>query len=347
VNRTGSRERSSGSARSKSPTSARPPRTADRAVAAATAAALPQGRRGDSPVAEGPNARRRASRFLWSACEALLGASEPRTLNRALDALRSAFECDGVALHAVGPSGAIEPWCARGSWQTGAGDLRDCMSVPLARGDERVGTLELLASPGKSWQPAQLALIRTAAGTLGAALGARLELQRLRQLPGRDALTGLPDGPAFAARITEELARARRHALPASVVVIDIDRLGAVNERFGRETGDAVLAETALVLKLALRESDIVARLGGDDFGLLLPETDRESALRCADRVRRALEEHRFDRAGHVSASAGVAACPQDGAEAVELLGAAEKALGLAKKAGRRRVVVASPSAVH
>ena len=239
-----------------------------------------------------PGERRRASRFLWAACEALLAAAaEPRSLNRALDMLMRAFECDGVALHAMGPSGQLEPWSARGAWRTTPGDLRDCMSVPLFRGTERVGTLDLLARPGTSWRPAQLGLIRTGAGALGAALGARLELQRLRNAPGRDALTGLPDAGAFHARLGEELARGCRRGTPVSAVMLDLDRLAAVNERYGRPAGDVVLSETALVLKLAL--------------------------------------------------------CPADGVETVELMDAAARALALAKKAGRRRVMIVSPAAVH
>ena len=306
--------------------------------------AAPRERRGDGG-AETATDRRRASRFLWSACEALLAASaEPRSLNRALDMLKQAFECDGVALHALAPSGKLEPWSARGAWKTTAGDLRDCMSVPLFRGDERVGTLDLRAAPGHSWRPAQLGLIRTAAGALGAALGARIELQRLRTLPGRDSLTGLPDSRALQTRLGEELARATRHGVPVSMVVLDIDHLAGVNTRYGREAGDRVLTETALVLKLQLRETDVVARLEGDSFGMLLPETDRDSALRCADRVRRALEEHRFARIGHISSSAGVAASPADGVQAVELMESAERALGLAKKHGRRRVMTSAPA---
>jgi diguanylate cyclase (GGDEF)-like protein len=308
-------------------------------------------RSGDPPRAEGAPAgaaeRRRASRSLWAACEALLAAPDGRTLNRALDRLRQAFDCDGVAIHAAGPTGAIEPWCARGAWRTTAGDLRDCMSVPLLRGAERVGTLDLQAGAGRCWRPGQLALIRTAAGALGAALGARLELERLRHQPGRDPVTGLPDARAFHARLAEELARARRHGLPLAVVMIDLDHFAALNARHGRAAGDAVLAEAALVLKMALRETDIVARLGGDTFGIVLPETDRGPALRCADRVRRALEEHAFPRAGRVSASAGVAAGPRDGVEAVELVNHAYEALGVAKKSGRRRVFAGATPGTH
>lgn len=321
---------------------------------ASLAAAPPTGgdglatRRSDAGTPDTAVDRRRASQFLWSACEAMLSpAAEPRSLQRALMSLIRAFDCDGVALHAIGPSGAIEPWCARGAWRTAAGDLRGCLSVPLMRGTERVGTLDLIARPGRAWQPSQLTLIRSAAGTLGAALGARIELLRLRTMPGRDSLTGLPDAGAFHARLQEELARARRHGLPVSVLVIDLDHLAAINERYGRKAGDTVLAEAALVLKLALRETDIVARLGGDDYAIVLPETDRESAVRCADRVQRAIETHRFPRAGRISASAGVAASPGDGTEPLDLLSAAERAVGLAKKGGRRRVVAAAPSALH
>src|SRR6266487_2917313 len=82
---------------------------------------------------DGPVERRRLSGSLWAACEALLSAPDPHAFNRALDQLGAAFECDGVALYAVGPSGALEPWCARGDWRPTPGDLRDCMSVPLFR----------------------------------------------------------------------------------------------------------------------------------------------------------------------------------------------------------------------
>ena len=318
----------------------------------------PRERRGDATVGAArpepagvvlaQSERRRASRSLWSACEALLSASsEPRALHRALDRLRIAFECDGVALHVVGSSGQPEPWCARGLWQVRKGDLRDCMSVPLFRGTERVGTLDLLARPGQCWRPVQLGLIRTASGALGAALGARLELQRLRHQPGRDAVTGLPDARAFHTRMTEELTRAQRHGVPLGVVTVDLDHFGALNARYGREVGDQVLAEVALVFRLALRESDILARLGGDTFAALLPETDGAPARRCADRLCRTLEEHVFPRVGRLSGSAGVASSPRDGLEALELMNAADLALSVAKKSGRRRVVAAAGARAH
>ena len=298
----------------------------------------PPGDRGD---------RRRASRSLWLACESLLAAAEPRALGRALDTLALAFDCDGVALHVIGPSGELELACARGAWRTEAGHLRGCVSVPLQRGDERVGTLDLLGRAGQRFQPAQMSLIRTASGALGASLGARLELQRLRSMPGRDPLTGLPDARAFHSRLDGELARARRHGVPLGLALVDLDHFAALNARYGRPAGDAALSEIALVLRLALRESDLLARIGGDQFAVLLPETDLAPARRCGERLRHALEEHRFARVGRITASIGVTASPRGGLESVELLAGCDRALASAKKAGRRRVTAIETTHVH
>lgn len=308
-------------------------------------------RKGDQREAEGrthSENRRAASGCLWDACEALLSShADPAALPRALDSLLAAFDCAGVALHVVGLQGRLEPWCARGEWQAVTGDLRECMGVPLLRGRERVGALDLRGRRGQRWRPEQQSLVRTAAGALGAALGARLELERLRRTPGRDAVTGLADSKAFQQRLLEEFGRSQRSGLPLSVVTIDLDHFGALDARYGRPTGDAVLAECALVLKVALRDGDFLARLAGDQFGVVLPDCDLAPARRIAERLRHAIEDHRFARAGKLTCSAGVAASPRDGLDGTELLAAAEQALGLAKKAGRHRTAANAPANTH
>jgi diguanylate cyclase (GGDEF)-like protein len=292
--------------------------------------------------------RRRASRSLWQACEALLSAAvDRRALARALAELQAAFDCDAVVLRARGPAGTLDPWQACGDWTTRAGDLRDCLTVPLLRGSERVGTLELLARRGQRWQPGQLGLVRAASGTLGAALGARFELERLRRQPGRDPATGLPDAAAFQERLGEELARVRMHGAALAVAAIELDAFAALARRHGAGVARAVLAEAALVLRLGLREADVLARLPGARFAVLLPETEPGAALRVAERLRRTLEEHRFARVGRIGASAGVAASPRDGLESVEIVERAARALALAGKAGRRRAVAAESAHAH
>ena len=311
----------------------------------------PREPKGDTrPAAESPRraVRRAASGCLWDACEALLSSPADSTaLARALDALLAAFDCDGVALHALSPEGTLDPCCASGSWERSAGDLREALGVPLFRGKDRVGALDLLARKGQHWRPEQLSLVRTASGALGAALGARLELEHLKRQPGRDAITGLADARAFHHRLVEEMGRAESDGTPLAVVTLDLDLFSSINEKFGNETGDQVLAECALVLKVALREGDFVARLGGDEYGVVLPDCDLAPARRLAERLRHALEEHRFPRIGKLSVSAGVAASPRDGWDPTELLGAAERALGLAKKAGRHRTAASGPSHSH
>ena len=98
------------------------------------------------------------------------------------------------------------------------------------------------------------------------------------------------------------------------------------------------------MLKLALRDGDFIGRLGGDEFGVVLPDCDLAPARRLAERLRHALEGHRFPRVGSLSVSAGVASSPRDGMDPTELLGAAERALGLAKKAGRHRTASSGPA---
>jgi diguanylate cyclase (GGDEF)-like protein len=292
--------------------------------------------------------RRRATRSLWQACEALLSATiDRKALERALADLRAAFDCDAVVLRARGACGALEPWQACGDWCTRPGDLRDCLTVPLLRGSERVGTLDLLARRGQHWQPAQLGLVRAASGALGSALGARFELERLRRQPGRDRATGLPDPRAFQERLGEELARVRLHGAPLGVTVVELDRFAALTKRYGAAVARAVLSEAALVLRLALREADVLARLPGARFAVLLPETEPGAALRVAERLRRTLEEHRFARTGRLGVSAGVSSSPRDGVEGVELMDRAEGALSLAVKAGRRRAIATESARVH
>ena len=160
-------------------------------------------------------------------------------------------------------------------------------------------------------------------------------------------MTGLPDLRAFHARLAEELARARRHGLPLGAVALDLDHFGALNARYGRGIGDAVLAEAALLLKLQCRESDVLARLEADRFVVILPETEIGAAVRCAERLQRAVEEHRFARVGRLSAAASVASGPRDGIEALELIGQLDQALGVARKSVRRRLALPDPTPTH
>ena len=102
----------------------------------------------------------------------------------------------------------------------------------------------------------------------------------MRELSLTDELTGLANRRGFLVRAGEVLTTARRHGWPAVLAFVDVDRLKEINDRFGHRRGDAVIREVAAVLASSARESDIVARWGGDEFVVLLPDTDDEHTVR-------------------------------------------------------------------
>ena len=191
----------------------------------------------------------------------------------------------------------------------------------------------------------------------GRILGTVLVFKDVTQLRGleremiwlarHDHLTGLINRREFEKRLRLSLSTAheegRRHAL----FYLDLDEFKVVNDTCGHLAGDEMLKQVTALLKSRLRKVDTLARLGGDEFGVMLPDCDLAPARRLAERVRHALEEHRFPRVGPISVSAGVASAPRDGMDPTELLGAAERALGLAKKAGRHRTATSGPAQSH
>lgn len=161
------------------------------------------------------------------------------------------------------------------------------------------------------------------------------ELQRLTIL---EPATDLSNGQHFHARLDAEWDRFRRYQRPLSVVLLDIDRLKAVNDRYGREAGDRVVAHVVDVCARDRRGSDVVARVGGDELALLLPETDLDQAEAVAERVRQGIAEHSGtirDVAVPLTVSIGLAAATLSMPGAGALMRAAEQALARAKTNGR------------
>jgi diguanylate cyclase (GGDEF)-like protein len=166
------------------------------------------------------------------------------------------------------------------------------------------------------------------------------ELAELARASRRDALTGLPNRRAFDEELAREVARAARAGAPLAVVVLDVDRFKGVNDTRGHAAGDAVLREIAARAAAAVRAGDFVARIGGEEFALLLHGTDLPGALDLAERVRVAVGAAPFQTGSGqltVTASLGCAVLgPEDTAEA--LVGRADARLYDAKRGGRDRV---------
>jgi diguanylate cyclase (GGDEF)-like protein len=168
---------------------------------------------------------------------------------------------------------------------------------------------------------------------------------RLQQLLVHDEKTSLLNYRAFNLRLQEEFRRARRYREYLSLMMLDLDDYKQVNDRYGHVAGDEVLREFGRILTRSTRETDVVARYGGDEFVVLLPATAGPPAFKLAERIRQALESYRFaqgDGSIAVTSSQGIATYPVNpkivGHE--DLIREADKALYLAKDSGRNRSVL-------
>jgi diguanylate cyclase (GGDEF)-like protein len=164
--------------------------------------------------------------------------------------------------------------------------------------------------------------------------------QRLERLAAFDDLTGLWNQRQIRERLAREIARCERTGAELSVIMLDIDHFKQVNDRFGHVVGDAVLAELGALLSEHVRNVDLVGRIGGEEFLVVLPETEQPPAVQVAEKLRLAMAEHAFSTGETQTASFGVAAY-HAGDSLDDLLERADQALYGAKRAGRNRVVTA------
>lgn len=152
-----------------------------------------------------------------------------------------------------------------------------------------------------------------------------------------DSLTGIANRREFSAILAKEVERAKRYRIPLSLAMYDLDFFKRVNDSFGHDVGDYVLRAVTALVKEHIRVTDTAARWGGEEFMVLMPHSDMQAAMTAAEKLRLAIASHRFDKAGEVTASFGVAAFePQD--DLHSLLKRVDDALYLAKQRGRNRV---------
>lgn len=172
----------------------------------------------------------------------------------------------------------------------------------------------------------------------------RKEAAYLKELCATDPLTHVQNVRSFTEIVAHEFHVAKRYNQPVSLLMLDLDHFKVVNDSHGHPAGDYVLKEFAVILKTSVRESDVVARTGGEEFSILLPKADRKQARQFADRIRRKVYNRKFIVYGqqiHVTVSIGSATFPED-AEITEegmLCFCADQSLLEAKENGRDRVV--------
>lgn len=167
-------------------------------------------------------------------------------------------------------------------------------------------------------------------------------IQQLEALSVTDWLTGLKNHGYFYERLNEELERARRYDRPLGVLMADLDDFKRVNDAFGHNAGNSVLRAIGEVLRTQLREVDVACRVGGEEFGLIMPETGADGAMQAAERIRRATATRKVPGVPPVTISLGVAVFPDHAQNRSDLLEAADRALYLAKRDGKDQCVLAA-----
>jgi diguanylate cyclase (GGDEF)-like protein len=158
-----------------------------------------------------------------------------------------------------------------------------------------------------------------------------------------DALTGLPNRRSFDSHLHREIDAAARGGDPLSLILLDIDHFKAVNDTHGHPVGDRVLAEVAAVLGSVCRQSEMIARIGGEEFAWLLPRTSLALARHAAERARHSIDTHDFGAIGPLTISLGITTAA-DPTSPAELISAADTGLYQAKREGRNRAVTYQPN---
>jgi len=212
------------------------------------------------------------------------------------------------------------------------------LAVPLLVEEAVVGVLSVRTGRRGAYDDHHLALLSTIAQQAAVAV----ENARHHLLATTDSLTGLYLRDAFFRRLQEEHARARRYEGAYALLMIDLDGFKGINDRDGHLAGDRTLRAVGTAIRSRLRGADLACRYGGDEFCVLLPETDLAGASPIAERLRESIATLVVDLDGsstRATASIGISAYPDHGADVRALLLRSDQALYQAKRAGRDRVV--------
>jgi two-component system cell cycle response regulator len=246
----------------------------------------------------------------------------------------------GVALNGEPALGRVghgpgELWPA-----VGEPTATSCIAVPLKSSGQVIGVLDLFGSElPTGFDDNDVATMRTFAAQATVAVDNVLLHEEAQRLSITDGLTGLWNYRYFTMSVTKEIERASRFGRPLALLMLDLDHFKDVNDSFGHQRGDAVLVELAGRIRAEARDVDTVARYGGEEIVVVLPETDEAGARQAAERFCSAIRRKPFGEPGmppvRLTISAGVAVYPLHGSTASSLLACADAALYEAKRGGR------------
>lgn len=281
---------------------------------------------------------------------------EQPIIERGLEVLHLAARSRSSAL--FDPAGRLlacaGEWNREGIWIDGVepprgGELaslrrggRDIAGLPLAARGQDIGVTWVVRPESQPFVASELSLLRVLADQLAIAIqNARDYREKLEQAV-RDPLTGVYNRRYFFEALEKEVRRARRYGSHASLVIFDVDDFKQINDTLGHAAGDDVLRRIAAIVSDVIRETDTFARIGGEEFALLLPQTQQLDALLVAERVRTTIARTDVLPDRRVTVSGGVASCPLDAMTREDLERKADAALYCAKRNGKNICALAS-----
>jgi diguanylate cyclase (GGDEF)-like protein len=226
--------------------------------------------------------------------------------------------------------------------QEAEGIIHAGLAVPLPGEGGTLGYLTVFTrSKGHSYADEDVHELETLSLRAGPAIENARRFREARQLADLDALTGLHNRRFFHETLSRECARAHRYERKLSLIIFDLDDFKEINDRIGHLAGDSVLAETAERVRSVVRTSDVACRVGGDEFGVILPESSLEDADQLYRRIQNAVSTRPIGQAGKLYLSAGVAELKAED-DPVSFFQRADDALYRAKEGGKGRVVSAN-----
>ena len=218
---------------------------------------------------------------------------------------------------------------------------RSVLCIPITYGDTLLGVLNVESEHEDAFSAEDRLVMNTLADLLATALHNSFVFQKLQQQSITDGLTSIKTRRFFWEALSAEWKRASRSGRPFSVVLIDLDKFKEVNDTFGHMEGDLVLARVGRLLEQKCRQSNVVARYGGDEFVILMPETGVEQAEILAERLRLWVATDPMLSEHHITGSFGVATFPLHGFSAEDIIRVADAGMYVSKKAGGDRVSTA------
>jgi diguanylate cyclase (GGDEF)-like protein len=217
-------------------------------------------------------------------------------------------------------------------------NARSVLCVPITYGETLLGVLNVESHREHAFEQQEVLILRTLADLLATALHNAFIFQKLEQQAITDGLTGIKTRRFFLEAMQSEWKRAARSGRPFSVVLVDLDKFKEVNDSLGHLEGDLVLARVGRLLEQKCRQSNVVARYGGDEFVILMPETGLEQAQSLSERLRLWLATDPTLSERHVTGSFGVGSFPLHGATAEDIIRVADAGMYVAKHSGGNRV---------